>query len=40
MSLNNNYRKTQPVDNRLVLVSFKERKYGLQTWLALLPEHG
>uniref|UniRef100_A0A3Q4HL73 Carbonic anhydrase n=1 Tax=Neolamprologus brichardi TaxID=32507 RepID=A0A3Q4HL73_NEOBR len=40
MSLNNNYRKTQPVDNRLVLASFKERKYGLQTWLALLPEHG
>uniref|UniRef100_A0A3P8Q9Z1 Carbonic anhydrase n=1 Tax=Astatotilapia calliptera TaxID=8154 RepID=A0A3P8Q9Z1_ASTCA len=26
MSLSNNYRKTQPVDNRLVLASFKERR--------------
>uniref|UniRef100_A0A3Q0QZA5 Carbonic anhydrase n=1 Tax=Amphilophus citrinellus TaxID=61819 RepID=A0A3Q0QZA5_AMPCI len=39
MPLNNNYRKTQPVDNRLVLISFKEGKYGLQNWLALILEH-
>lgn len=39
MPLNGNYRKPQPADSRVVLVSFKEGKYGLQTELALLLEH-
>lgn len=37
--LNGNYRKPQLADSRVVLVSFKEGKYGLQNELALLLEH-
>lgn len=36
MPLNGNYRKPQLADSRLVLVSFKDGKYGLQNELALL----
>uniref|UniRef100_A0A8C2YW87 Carbonic anhydrase n=1 Tax=Cyclopterus lumpus TaxID=8103 RepID=A0A8C2YW87_CYCLU len=31
VSLNGNYRRPQPSDSRVVLVSFKEGKYGLQS---------
>lgn len=39
MPLNGNYRKPQLADSRVVLVSFKEGKYGLRNELALLLEH-
>lgn len=39
MPLNDNYRKPQLADSRVVLVSFKDGKYGLQNELALLLEH-
>ena len=39
VSLNGNYRKPQLADSRVVLVSFKEGKYGLQSGLALMFEN-
>lgn len=39
MPLNGNYRKPQLADSRVVLVSFKEGKYGLKNGIALLLEH-